>query len=374
MRSVAWFKQVHDANELEMHPPFQRNPVWTVAQRAYLIDTILSDYPIPEIYMQEVVTDRGVQQHIVVDGQQRITSCLRYLEGDFSLDGDESPLFADMYFEDLSAENKKKIFQYNFVVRMLPDVEEPVLRQIFRRLNRNVVALNRQELRHATYWGPFIKMVERLAEDDFWTWAGVFSANDFRRMLDAEYVSELAVSVLHGLQNKKDSLERWYEVYESDFEEREQVEGIFEAVCGEIRLVVPEMRRTRWRRKSDLYTLFCLLAEYRESLPFDRETRKALSKSLARFDDVVTTFLSLSRQDETNFDAETGVLEVEEQLAEGTPEVIIPHEVSTYAFAVQRAASDLGNRKRRREMLRTWLLENEALPKEPDTPDGPAPA
>lgn len=58
-RSILWFKQIHERHELEMKPPFQRNPVWTEKQKSYLIDSILNEYPVPEIYMQEVVSEKG---------------------------------------------------------------------------------------------------------------------------------------------------------------------------------------------------------------------------------------------------------------------------------------------------------------------------
>ena len=41
-RDIAWFKQAHELGQLEMRPPFQRNPVWTDKQKGYLMDTILT--------------------------------------------------------------------------------------------------------------------------------------------------------------------------------------------------------------------------------------------------------------------------------------------------------------------------------------------
>ena len=84
-RSVAFFKKAHDENRLEMKPPFQRNPVWTEVQKAFLIDTILYGYPIPELYVQELVNQDGVENYVIVDGQQRIRACLEFIEGAFSL-------------------------------------------------------------------------------------------------------------------------------------------------------------------------------------------------------------------------------------------------------------------------------------------------
>src|SRR5687767_11278335 len=112
-RSIAWFKKAHESGILNMKPPFQRNPVWTEAQKSFLIDTILRGYPIPEIYVQEVVDAQGVEMHTIVDGQQRLRSCLEFIEGKFALTPEEVPSWPDMTFEELSPDDKKAIFSYS---------------------------------------------------------------------------------------------------------------------------------------------------------------------------------------------------------------------------------------------------------------------
>jgi len=313
-----------------MRPPFQRNPVWAERQKAFLIDTIIRGYPVPELYVQDVVDEKGNESHIVVDGQQRIRACLEFIEGGFALHGEDSPDYSDMLFDDLPPSVKKKVFEYKFVVRVLPDIPNEELRSIFGRLNRNTVALNRQELRHATYWGAFIKLMEKLPEDEFWQRSGVFSPNDVRRMLDVEFVSELAIGVLHGPQNKKASADRWYEVYEEEFEEEAELKGTFGTVCGELGKVLPEMSTTRWRKKSDCYSLFLAFAAHRDRLPLSRGEREQAGLLLKQ----LGTQVDLLITDET---------------------AMVPVDVRTYLGAVQRAASDLKNRKARHEVLERVL-------------------
>lgn len=117
IQNIAWFNQRHLAGELDMKPPFQRNPVWVDKQKSYLIDTILSGFPIPEIYMQETISSKGDSKYIVVDGQQRIRSVLEFIDGKFVMDSKDSPAFADLSFDDLTIEQKKSFFQYKFVIR-----------------------------------------------------------------------------------------------------------------------------------------------------------------------------------------------------------------------------------------------------------------
>ena len=50
--------------------------------------------------------------------------------------------YEDLKFSDLSPDDRQKIYNYNFFVRVLPQMADIELRDIFKRLNRNVVALN----------------------------------------------------------------------------------------------------------------------------------------------------------------------------------------------------------------------------------------
>lgn len=333
-RNVAWFKQVSDAHQLVIKPPFQRNPVWTDKQKSYLIDTILHEYPIPELYMQETVDHTGQQRHIVVDGQQRIRACLEFLEGKFMLDSEDSPDFHEATFDELLPDQKKRIYEYNFVVRMLPDMDETELRAIFRRLNRNVVALNAQELRHATYWGPFIKTMEDLSEDEFWETARIFSRNDVKRMLDVEFISELAVGLMHGPQNKKQTLEQYFIVYETRFEKQSYIKNAFRTILGELAQVLPELPNTRWRKKSDFYTLFLVFGNHLGNLPLSSNKRQRAQKMLLRFGEDVDKLLEDIRNVEK-----------------------FSKDVINYAKNVERSAADIGNRKRRINSLESVLSE-----------------
>src|SRR5262249_20704649 len=156
-------------------------------------------------------------------------------------------------------------------------------RIIFQRINRNTVVLNAQELRHATYWGPFITLMEQLSDLEYWSEFAIFSANDRRRMLDIEFVSELAVGHLNGPQNKKRTLEEFYQIYETQFDGAEQLQFVFMKTLGELSQVFPELGKTRWRKKSDFYTLFLCLAKQHELLPFSAEARDRVRAALIGF-------------------------------------------------------------------------------------------
>lgn len=337
-RTVSWFNKAFAGGELELAAPFQRNPVWTDVQKAYLIDTILLGLPIPELYMQDVGSEDGTEQHIVVDGQQRIRAVLDFVREEYSLQGDDvTKKWRGLTFEQLTPDEKKVVFAYKFVVRVLPAMDEEGVRKIFSRLNRNVVSLNDQELRNATYWGPFIKSIQYMADDDpFWAESGVFSANDHRRMLDHEFISELAVAFLHGAQNKKDRLDTYYQIYEERFDDRDRLLGTFRKVTAEISQVIPDLVKTRWRKKSDFYTLFLELAAMAENFPLASDQRAIASSRILELGERVDAVLKMD----------------EENWAKQDTTVV------SYARNVARAASDRANRLARADAFRGFVFQD----------------
>ncbi|MBZ4487415.1 DUF262 domain-containing protein [Microbacterium sp. cx-55] len=339
--TVSWFWKRHKAEELELKPPYQRNPVWQEKQQAALMDTILRGYPVPELYLQTRVDADGDETYIVVDGQQRIRACLTFIAGDVPL-GDESGTLAGSYFDDLTDDQRRQVFQYKFVVRELPSLADAEIRDIFGRLNRNNIALNAQELRHSTYWGEFIKTMESLSSNDFWVTSGVFTANDIRRMLDIEYVSELAVSLLYGLQNKKSNLDKYYRNFESEFPDRETAVSTFSAVLGELSQLLSWPTDLRWKKKTDFYSLFLVLADRVTDLPFDRKTRADIAQKLASLSTAIDAYIK-------------------------DPEAPGPvAQARGYGRAAARAASDLANRRARSIALSSYLFD---LPYELEEPE-----
>lgn len=331
LRNIAWFNQVRDNNELEVKPPFQRNPVWVNRQKSYLIDTILNKYPIPEIYMQETVDENGKAKYIIVDGQQRIRSVLDFISGLFSIDETDSPQFEGAYFKDLTAIQKKEFYQYNFVVRILPNISDKELRAIFQRLNKNVVALNKQELRQATYSGPFIKVMNQISDKEAFSKIGLFTPNDIRRMLDVEFVSELTIALLNGIQNKKDKLEYYYQIYEETDPNVLEIRENFDIILGEILKILPDIQKTRWRKKTDFYSLFLVFGNHIDDLPLDKEGRTCAMDLLIEFGENITKRMKISS--------------VEKDFSE---------EVEKYAKGM-RATSDYSSRVYRNEALEEVL-------------------
>ena len=179
---IIWLRDRYLAGDLELKPPFQRQPVWVAKQKSWLIESILLELPVPEIYVQEELVERGKEikaMYYVVDGQQRIRTVLQFMGIDkteselewnrFALDKlPEESVFRDVNYAGLSKEQVAKFLQYTMAIRLLKNADDAAVRDMFKRLNRFLTKLNDQELRNATYTGPFILAVTALAEKKFW--------------------------------------------------------------------------------------------------------------------------------------------------------------------------------------------------------------
>jgi hypothetical protein len=76
-QQVLWFRDRFKENCLELKPPFQRKPVWVAKQKCFLIESILLELPIPEVFVQQTIIDADAH-YAVVDGQQLFFSSSDY--------------------------------------------------------------------------------------------------------------------------------------------------------------------------------------------------------------------------------------------------------------------------------------------------------
>lgn len=60
---LEWIKK----DQIDLHPPYQRNFVWTLKDQKQLIDSIMRGYPLPNF----IISIRKDGTYEMVDGQQR---------------------------------------------------------------------------------------------------------------------------------------------------------------------------------------------------------------------------------------------------------------------------------------------------------------
>lgn len=340
--TIGWFADQNAQGRLLLRPPFQRRPVWTQEEKAFLVDTILRNYPVPEVYTFLVSDDDQGDTYALVDGQQRLRACLEFLVDGFPVTFDVhklEPLYSladtpwyNKKFSDLSREEKDRFRRYKLVVRDLEGVDEIQIRHMFQRLNQSNVMLNEQELRYSMYEGGLLKLVEKLVERDEWAHFRLFTKLQRRRMLDSEFIGELVIGYLHWPQNKKDSVDHYYRQYAQDFPFSDEVNTRFDEV---LRFLVelfpnPRMSGTRWYRKSDFYTLFLAIA--RGQIAMHEWDLEQLRLRLVQFSNDVSSNL---------YDDESPV--------------------AVYKGAVERAATDRARRVRREEALIAYLVGDTAV-------------
>lgn len=328
LQTIAWINELKNNGSLEINPDFQRRAVWLENERSQLMDTIISSLPFPEVYYQIVTdTNTGKQKYVVVDGQQRTTTILMFINNEFPLP--DKGIYAGKYFKDLEDNTKSQFWNYKVVIRFLKMTNDSEIRDLFQRLNTNNMKLTDQELRNAKYSGKFKDLCERIADSPFFQSISLFSAREVRRMVDIEYVSELVLQQIYGITNKKDLLEIAYAKYDEELPNESNIEEEFEIVVNILRTLIDDDNVMVIKTKSNFYTLFGAILNYY------RETKNKTFANIDQTKSNISLLLQKAREEgETSQDAD----------------------VSHYAEAYNRAASDKARRIKRQEIIRTKII------------------
>lgn len=97
-RSLGWF--VTDQDEIDVNPSYQRGSVWGVERQRALIKSLLSEYPVPAIivndrygarFSHEGYTPEECLAYVVIDGKQRITAMRDFVAGNFTVPAEWYP-------------------------------------------------------------------------------------------------------------------------------------------------------------------------------------------------------------------------------------------------------------------------------------------
>lgn len=253
--------------KLVIQPEYQRNYIYGDGVRdAEVIRSLLKGYPLGLLYF--VRTRDGVYE--VLDGQQRITSFGRFVNGKFSYDEGKRVYT----WHGLTVEERARILHSPLTIYICEGEEEEV-KAWFKTINIAGAPLNAQELRNAVYSGRFVTAVRAIFSNSnapiMQKWR-VYVKGDPKRQ---EVLEEALNWVSDG------QIDNYMANHRQDAGTEKEVENFFDAVIGWAESVFPEvypeMRGLEWGR---LYRKF-------KNNRYDPEKMKARVRELFA-DDAVT--------------------------------------------------------------------------------------
>lgn len=257
--------QWYENDELELSPKYQRNSVWNEKAKSYLIDTIIRGLPIPPIFMRQKidVTSKKTYREII-DGQQRLRAITEYIQNKFPISKSHNELYGGKYYEDLDEETKEQILEYDLFVEVISEREDPVIYDMFARLNTNNCVLNRQELRNSRYWGEFKVAAYNTAAEyrELFYSNKIFNDKQFSRMEDVEFISILLNVFINGIDSDTPtSIDKLYAMYDKEFASFKDIKVKFDRVMLEIREIYDYLNGNVkcFTSKLYFYTLFVTL-------------------------------------------------------------------------------------------------------------------
>lgn len=359
IRDVCW---LYRHRVLELEPPYQRRPAWRTRQRHELLNSIFNGIPIPAVILYR--TSAGGRRDIleVMDGKQRLETVLHFRYGKIIPDEgrlgfylrNESKRREWHYFADLKGSRNgitlKKFFDYKIpVIEYRGDLEglngQKIAQwEVFSKINSTGSKLTKNELRHANS-GPLFdagtslesRWYRRMVDD----WR-VFSKAEADRYQYHEFMLEVLTIFLHGrISHKRERLDHFMRAPVSA-SEIARAEHRVNRCFKWIRAILKDegVRRTRFSKKADLYSLCGVLAELIE-------------------DRAVTTNAKANRV------ARTALINLSVQISKIDPKVVrysLGHpirarkQLAAYVVATREATDQLSRRERRHQLLKSILF------------------
>ena len=305
IRSIALLNIVNDVKSGRLVPDayFQRNLVWREVHKKDFIETILKNYPFPQMFFSRGKIDivEMSSTSCIVDGQQRTNAILEYVGNKFEANG--------RFFRQLDDGEKSAFLKYEIaVVELDLDNDSPDVLEIFKRLNRTANSLTTIE-KLASEYAPtdYMYVARLLANDtdpeqvqsdldeedwridpnlpaDLVQWAttktpstfadlisklDVFSDREIARKVHLMYVLNIMSTILGGFFNRNEKTSNLLEDFKDDFPARDSVyDLIIRALAVAENLNIE--RHTLWSAKANFFSLIVAIAKRLEAgLPLD---------------------------------------------------------------------------------------------------------
>jgi hypothetical protein len=221
IRSVEWL--CTHRNDIDHEPVYQRKGhIWSTADKALLIDSILNDYDIPKIYVADFTSVRSPlndkkKRYAVIDGKQRLEAVMEFFDGKLKLDSgfqyakDASLELGGRTIKELSLlcpELVRKFYNYQLAVMGVTTDEEGKINDLFIRLNRSKPLVG-AEIRNAML-GKVPPLIRELSSHKFFKSRIAFKSN---RMQDQNAAAKILLLEFRGkfVDTKKSQLDAFVE-------------------------------------------------------------------------------------------------------------------------------------------------------------------
>jgi hypothetical protein len=275
---------LHQRDELNISPWYQRRSVWTRPQKAYLVNSLFEQKPIPTLYIRhslDIEKEKSVRE--VVDGQQRIRSILEYVSDGYAARHPNQKRLVK--YSELSKLEKESFRMTKLSIGYLINANDADVIEIFGRLNSVSKNLNEQEKRNAKFSGEFKQFCLKQAAKrvNLWRDLRVFTANDIARMEEIRFISDLVLNIINGLSDfSAKSLDTIYKEYDENFPQHDGISELMERVFVKIASSDPRViKDTIFSRQPLFFSLFLVLANINADI-----STKALEKSLFSIDSI----------------------------------------------------------------------------------------
>ena len=187
-------------------PSFQRKYVWNIQKASRFIESLLLGLPVPGIFLSQEATTNKL---LIVDGQQRLMSLLKYYEGRF----DDTKVFKlkgvcrdfdGKTYKELRESDRYRLDDSTLHATVIkqdrPTDDDSSIYMVFERLNTGGMPLQSQEIRACIYYGEFNDLLSTLAQ--YQTWRSLFTKEN-PRMKEQELILRFFTFLYDGDNYKK---------------------------------------------------------------------------------------------------------------------------------------------------------------------------
>lgn len=303
-------------NELLADDSYQRRLVWLEKDMVRLIETILLNLVIPELFFwkSETDPDTGCSITHIVDGQQRVKSICSFINNDFKLNtqflisNEIKEKYGNKFFHEFSSDEKKRFWNYQLMIIDIDvTAQKSDIINMFYRLNLTNYSLNDQEKRNSKA-GKFDELAKEISDVPFWDNFRIFSSSDIRRMKDIEFCANLIILYQKGIVDQTDqsALNQAYEDMQIEYKNKDSDKKVILKAISDISVILENDEILKFaKKKAQLYTLFSIVFyTYREGISISEKINnmKNFAKLYLVFSNTIDLSELLDNVEKTIFD------------------------------------------------------------------------